>query len=185
MLGQLLRKKLEPHIEDYVEQGRATATPLSTQPNNPTRNNPTINPNLAPPASGDGAGLGLTELEELWDWAGLAANEEARKRLGLGDFTLEEREAGIENVVTGLKRKLGEDTSSGETSSGEDEEMDEGEPKEENEVVGAKNKEVSEVERQPPEVKGPQLPLDDILRFMSTGAEPKEPSSQAPLPVRR
>ncbi|KAI9797094.1 MAG: mediator of RNA polymerase II transcription subunit 8 [Candelina submexicana] len=195
LLGQLLRKKLEPHIEDYVELGRSTATPLSntitttttttTTTNNNNNNNPTISPTFAAP-SGDGSAgaLGLTDLEELWDWARLAANEEARKRMGLGAFTLEEREGGVENVVTGLRRKLEEDTSSGETSSGEDEEMEDG-VKVETVNASAAKKEVPEVTRKSPEFKGPPLPLEDILRFMCTGAEPREPSGQAPVVGRR
>ncbi|KAI9702374.1 MAG: mediator of RNA polymerase II transcription subunit 8 [Candelina mexicana] len=182
LLGQLLRKKLEPHIEDYVELGRSTASPLSTTA---TSNNSAISPTFAAP-SGDGSGgaLGLADLEELWDWARLAANEEARKRMGLGAFTLEEREGGVENVVTGLRRKLEEDTSSGETSSGEDEEMEDGGKVETVDAPAAKRK-VPEVARKSPEFRGPPLPLEDIMRFMSTGAEPREPSSQACVAGRR
>ncbi|KAI9713745.1 MAG: hypothetical protein M1812_006583 [Candelaria pacifica] len=194
LLGQLLRKKLEPHIEDYVELGRSIATRLSNIQSDPTtvQNNPTISPTFAGGDGGGGGidtsggreGLGLADLEELWDWARLAANEEARKRMGLGAFTLEEREAGVENVRTGLRRKLEEDMSSAETSSGEDEEMVEGETTKEKEAANAK-KEMLEVKSKSLEVKGPPLPLEDIMRFMSTGAEPKEPSSQASVAGRR
>lgn len=58
---------------------------------------------------------------ELWNWAGRAANELARKHEWGGDFTLAEREAGVENVVTGLKRKLiDSDSEDGSLESDED-----------------------------------------------------------------
>lgn len=59
---------------------------------------------------------------ELWNWAGRAANELARQHEWGGDFTLAEREAGVENVVTGLRRKLVEtDSEDGGSSEGDDE----------------------------------------------------------------
>lgn len=59
---------------------------------------------------------------ELWNWAGRAANELARQHEWGGDFTLAEREAGVENVVTGLRRKLVESDS--EEGSSESDEND-------------------------------------------------------------
>lgn len=98
LLGQLLRKKLEPEVEDWVAEGRQVA---------------------------EEAGMGDEETRsgmlELWSWAGMAANELARGHEWGGDFTMEEREGGVENVVTGLKRRRrGEDEE-------EDEEEEEGE----------------------------------------------------------
>lgn len=60
---------------------------------------------------------------ELWNWAGRAANELARQHEWGGAFTLAEREAGVENVVTGLRRKLIE-TDSEDGGSSENDEND-------------------------------------------------------------
>lgn len=73
------------------------------------------------PARAGGDGRKRFEAQmELWNWAGRAANELARQHEWGGDFTLAEREAGVENVVTGLIRKLIE-TDSEDGSSESDE----------------------------------------------------------------
>lgn len=150
LLGQLLRKKLEPNVEDWVDQGRKAASELH------------------------GGQKGLTEegMVELWDWAGRAANEEARRREWGDDFTLEEREMGVENVVTGLRRKLDQD----------DEESDEEEGGGENGTSDKmdidRNSDPAKSELEPFQTNRPPLPMDDILRFMSTGAEPKNLGDQ-------
>lgn len=161
LLGQLLRKKLEPNVEDWVEGGREAATGAME--------------------TGDG-GLKEHELLDLWEWAGMAANEQARKYTWGDDFTLEEREMGIESVDTGLRRKFEEN---GEESSGDDDEEameDAASQGDEMEVVGVRRKSgaagvefelTKEAEHKPPAAMSSALPLDDILRFMMTGAEPK------------
>ncbi|KAI9879268.1 MAG: mediator of RNA polymerase II transcription subunit 8 [Pleopsidium flavum] len=161
LLGQLLRKKLEPNVEDWVEGGRETATEAME--------------------TGDGD-LKEHELLGLWDWAGMAANEQARKHTWGDDFTLEEREMGIENVDTGLRRNFEQ---SGEESSGDDvdeEVIEDLAPRsDEMEVVGVRRKSgaagvefelTKEGEHKSPEAVSSALPLDDIFRFMMTGAEP-------------
>lgn len=89
------------------------------------------------------------ELAELWEWAPVEANAEARKRDWGGDFTLEEmeQEGGVKNVVTGLRRAL----DVGE----EDEEEEEEEEEKENEQNRGQGV--------------PAMPLADVLRFMTTG----------------
>lgn len=103
LLGQLLRKKLEPEVEDWVARGRRAA---------------------------EEAGMGDTDrrekTEELWNWAGLAANELARGHEWGGEFTRDEREGGVENVVTGLrKRRMGGDEEEGEEGDEEEDEEEE------------------------------------------------------------
>ena len=124
LLHQLLRKKLDPSAEDWVEEGRVIGAELETQ----------------------GA---KANLMDLWEWAGMAANEQARKHEWGGEYTLEEVEGGVENVVTGLKRGMGEESES------EDEEEEVGERVDEDGYV----------------VKAWQV--DDMLRFMAKGEEPK------------
>ncbi|KAI9882902.1 MAG: hypothetical protein M1823_005341 [Watsoniomyces obsoletus] len=169
LLGQLLRKKLEPNVETWVEQGRNIAR-------NTTSNGIVTGPEDGQErhghaSSGEG---GIEALRELWNWTGAAANEEARKREWGDDFTLEERESGTQNVVTGLKRKLDDDDDDvsdeeekGEGTVGGIDVMDvDGRVKK---TVAAAGKE----ERLSEEVPIPPLPMNEILRFMSTGVAPR------------
>lgn len=89
---------------------------------------------------------------ELWTWAGMAANELARGHEWGGDFTQEEFEGGLENVVTGLRRQL----------NWEDDDDDE----DEDEIEGEGKKEAPEEARD-------AMPLEQILKFMMKGSEPR------------
>ncbi|KAJ5824156.1 hypothetical protein N7447_006496 [Penicillium robsamsonii] len=160
-LEQLLRTKLDPRVEDWVARGRAAGTEPAAGPSS----NFSSDPNAAHKL------LSEAELAELWEWAPLEANQEARRRNWGGNFTLEEREAGIENVVTGLRRKLEDDDESEEESDGEEGDGDQ------MDVVGVQRKPGSaELEfkiapHQPHPVQ-PFVPLDLILRYMTTGRMP-------------
>lgn len=121
-----------------------------------------------------------SELDELWTWAPVEANREARRRNWGGNYTLEEVEGGLENVVTGLRRVLEVDyVDEGEEGEEEEEEGEEegGEggvgvgsmqalPHRGIGVAGigasdtAPGKEVNQM---------PGLGLDEALRFMTTG----------------
>ncbi|KAL1966414.1 hypothetical protein VTN77DRAFT_4556 [Rasamsonia byssochlamydoides] len=151
ILEQLLRTKLDPRVEDWVARGRTAGAA----------------------ALGDKDGLSEEELNELWEWAPIEANIEARRRNWGGNFTLEEKEMGIQNVVTGLRRQL------------EDEEFEEEEEEEEEdemEIVGEQRKLVepdvpTEKGQVPAKPAVPALPLDQIFRYMMTGNQPKTGSS--------
>ncbi|RAH51392.1 RNA polymerase II mediator complex subunit MED8 [Aspergillus brunneoviolaceus CBS 621.78] len=169
-LEQLLRTKLDPRVEDWVARGRKAAG-----------------------AAGNGNGLDdLGALAELWDWAPVEANQEARRRNWGGNFTLEEREQGVGNVVTGLRRVLEDDDDDSESEEGESgEEEGEGEP-DEMEIVGVRRKSgvgqglefdiapVSATAASGPghagqqKVVAPVVPLDEILRFMTVGIMPSQ-----------
>ncbi|KAE8152623.1 mediator of RNA polymerase II transcription subunit 8 [Aspergillus avenaceus] len=148
-LEQLLRTKLDPRVDDWVARGRkAGASALE-----------------------DKGTLSEADLAELWDWAPVEANEEARQRNWGGNFTLEEREAGVQNVVTGLRRVLeDEGDESSEEEEGEEDEM---------EVVGVRRQSTgagfefdiapASAHQKPVE---PVVPLDGILRYMTTGVSP-------------
>jgi mediator of RNA polymerase II transcription subunit 8, fungi type len=139
-LQELLRTKLDPRVEDWVAQGRTAGAS----------------------AFGDKNGLSERELAELWEWAPIGANVEARRRNWGGNFTLEEKEIGIQNVVTGLRRQLEDEESE------VDEDGEEAVDEDEMEVVGAHRR-----------VGGPSgpastaIPLEEIFRYMMTGAKPK------------
>jgi mediator of RNA polymerase II transcription subunit 8 len=102
VLGQLLRKKLEPDVADLVEEGREAAA-------------------LATPE-------GIAALQDVWnelrEWTVDRIATYVREEAG-DVYTKEERDLGVENVRTGLKRDL-------EESDEEDEDGDEDEDEDEN-----------------------------------------------------
>ena len=82
LLNQLLRKKLEPGVEEWVEQGSQTGEDVA----------------------GDGK---AEEWKELWEWAGMAGNEQARAHEWGGDGSEEDSEeeeekVDEENKMTGI-----------------------------------------------------------------------------------
>ena len=161
LLGQLLRKKLEPDVEDWVAEGLRTA------------NN----------ALGTGSSTGLKEqdMQDLWGWAGMAANEQARKHIWGGNYTIEEKEMGIENVVTGLRRKLKanpEDSSDDDENEESDEAMKDDSDDEGLDIVGVHRTDTGdgvEIDLRQHKIyeTSTALPMNDIFRFMMTGKEPQ------------
>lgn len=101
MLTQLLRKKLEPDVEELVAEGRETAR-------------------LATPE-------GIATLQGIWDelraWTQSRIAEYVRDEAG-DAYTKEERAMGTENVRTGLRRDIEEDDDDDEED--EDDEENEG-----------------------------------------------------------
>ncbi|OAT06194.1 RNA polymerase II mediator complex component Med8 [Blastomyces gilchristii SLH14081] len=165
MLSQLLRTKLEPRVEDWVSQGLSMGNADATRRR---------------------TGLTAEQLAELWQWAPVEANMEARKRNWGGDYTREEKEMGVKNVVTGLKRRLNEEDSGSESGSGDEDEGGKGEEGGGDgsgmQVVGVHRRagaggvqfDISSGGGQvPPVPMSPALPLQDVFRFMMTGASPK------------
>jgi mediator of RNA polymerase II transcription subunit 8, fungi type len=155
VLEQLLRTKLDPRVEDWVTRGRIAGTKSLDA----------------------GSGLSEADLAELWAWAPIEANQEARNRNWGGNYTLEEKESGIQNVVTGLRRQLPDDDEDEESD-----EEDEDEDEEKMDIVGVHTKPgVGGVEFDlarardhiPSASASPALPLDDVFRYMMTGMKPK------------
>lgn len=135
LLGQLLRKKLEPPVEAWVADGRAIQ-------------------NEAEQMGGD--------EEELWDWARAWLGPRLQRyamRESEDNYTAEERARGIENVNTGLRRKLDDN----HHDSDEEDEEDDDEDEEMEDVamdvkgVGARD------------AAGKVRSEDDILRFAMSG----------------
>ena len=160
LLSQLLRKKLEPNVEDWAAEGRKIAIEASAQSSN--------------------GGLGPSELQDLWSWAGLAANEQARKHTWGGNYTLKEKEMGVENVVTGLRRKLKEDPDES-SDEDEDEDEEEGGDGDEMEIVAVRRKSTGDgvefdtarnSQHPAPEPASTALPINDTFRFLMTGVAP-------------
>ncbi|KAJ4163771.1 hypothetical protein LMH87_005479 [Akanthomyces muscarius] len=102
VLTQLLRKKLEPDVEELVEQGRETARRATPE--------------------------GLAALQAIWDelraWTQTRIADYVRDEAG-DAYTKEERAQGTETVRTGLRRDI-EDEDEDEDEEDEDEDEDGG-----------------------------------------------------------
>jgi mediator of RNA polymerase II transcription subunit 8 len=143
LLVQLLRKKLEPHVETWVDEGRSIHAAVNT---------------------------GKEEEPLAWakEWIGARIATYAEEEAG-DNYTVAEREMGIENVRTGLRRKLEED-SSDEEDEDEDEDMEDAGMV----VTSAGRTSLGQVEFGMGEVKkdpnGKSRSVEDILRFATSGA---------------
>ncbi|OAL31600.1 hypothetical protein AYO20_08143 [Fonsecaea nubica] len=158
ILETLLRTKLEPNVEEWVEEGEN----INAQQHKATFR-----------------GLSDNDRNGLWQWAPGAANAAARKQKWGADFTLDEKQKGVEKVSTGLRRELVEPA---------DDEGDDGpEEEEEYEVSDEEGEDEDadkmDVEQQAPKVEAntastetrsalptaSQLSLEALHKFMTTG----------------
>lgn len=152
LLEHLLRTKLEPKVEEWVESGHEIARKSS---------------------QGRHRRLSDSDRDELWQWAPVAANDEIRKQNWGGDYTMAEKQSGIDNVKTGLTRVLQEPPEPDEHDDGEGVEESAEEDEEEEDIVEIRRKpnapglefDVSTRKRSTP-----QMPIENILRFMVTGS---------------
>ncbi|TKX21080.1 mediator of RNA polymerase II transcription subunit 8 [Elsinoe australis] len=168
-LVMLMRKKLQPPVEDWIEQGAKRGAQIAGA-QGPKQVNGTSN--------GIPKSLDQSELDDLWTWAGPEGNRIARE---IGDeafadvFTLAEQEDGIENVVTGLRRKFWE-------SDDEDEEEEDAEDQPKSMDVDAPDTRpdiAKRMDRSRVDESRPMLPLETILKFTNTGTMP--PGSSIPI----
>jgi mediator of RNA polymerase II transcription subunit 8, fungi type len=151
VLEHLLRTRLEPEVAEWVEKGQE----ISSQH-----------------AQARYTGLSEYDRDGLWQWAPIAANDEIRKQNWGGDYTMAEKQSGIESVETGLKRELQEPLDPDEQDEGEGGEESEEEDEDEADVVEIRRKQnapglefdVTTAKRSPP-----QMPMENIFRFMLTG----------------
>lgn len=149
LLTQLLRKKLEPRVEKWIEEHTNTASTNGSK------------------------GLKDAEMRDLWKWAGPTSQGIVGPMLeedgAFGDdFTIAEREGGLDNVVTGLKRKL-----DGESDDEDDEDDEENEKMEDSMPAAGGATEEGIDPSLPP------IPLESLLRFTATGALPPELNMQS------
>ena len=147
-LNQILSKKLQPPAEAWVEELTTKAEKTK--------------------GAKEGGSVGNDEMNSLWSWANSASQSIVGPMLENQDFdtdfTLAEMEDGVENVKTGLRRKMWDDESGDEDDEAADE-MDE------DKVSESK---VEAEERIDPTL--PPLPLEAVMRFMTTGAMPSRPN---------
>ena len=85
ILQQLLRTKLEPEVDDWVERGQEITQKSPTESSYRLSNN---------------------DLDELWEWAPQDATKEGMKQKWGADYTLAEIQMGVDKVKTGLEREL-------------------------------------------------------------------------------
>ncbi|KAF3480898.1 mediator of RNA polymerase II transcription subunit 8 [Arthroderma uncinatum] len=122
ILNQLMRTKLEPRVEYWLAYGRTVGREAFEQSYGDSQTS-TVAGNASTSIIEDNAHrLSGEDLQALWEWAPIEANMEARRRNWGGDYTIEEKEGGISNVVTGLTRKLNENVEGQAGRDSEDEE---------------------------------------------------------------
>lgn len=145
LLTHLLRKKLEPGVERWVDEGRAMAGQIETD---------------------DG-------LEEKWRAARDLIGERVARAVVThrrDAYTAEEREIGIENVNTGLQKPMKFGGGDGDSESDADEDEDE----EMKDLEVAKDGTGPTLEPGVKNVQGNVRSLDEIVRFMMTGLAPED-----------
>ncbi|KAL5611629.1 hypothetical protein BROUX41_000788 [Berkeleyomyces rouxiae] len=151
VLMQLIRKKLEPDVEELVDQGRVRgATVASSRPANETTA-PPFNPSAGIAAAARTESISaeqLSELRNMWteirNWLTQRVVKYATEE-ALELFTAAEQEAGEETVRTGLQHSLDWDS---------DEEEDE-------------NEEASQNTKR----RKPEVPFVDPERILSLGVK--------------
>ena len=159
ILQQLLRTKLEPEVDEWVERGQDNAHISLTS---------------------DGRSLSDKDLNELWESAPGESSRAGIKQKWGADYTLAEMQLGIENIQTGLKRELKVPEDDNDEAMDDDE--DEDEDADEDEDKGDDDKmDVIEVRPKPGgsdlqyevsdrSLSAPPMPLENVFRFMMTGS---------------
>ena len=166
VIGQLLRKRLEPEVEDWIDDAHddavASLSGLKLKQARPSVSDAEER-EKAKPEDVEKARKKAAELEKLWEWAGSAAGEALTKVPWGMDYTVEEldREGGVGAVKTGLKRKL-------VSKAEEDEDEDDEDSDIEDEAYNMDEDETKKDE----ESAGPPLSLEQMMQFMLMGTEP-------------
>lgn len=162
LLQQLLRKKAEPWVEDWVDENTNPAKVRKLDPYHDT-------------------GLNEQEQQELWAFAGPTETGIIRDLLVSGamqyEYTLAEKEQGVQNVKIGLKRSLQkkpkrvDDEENSEDDEDEDGDEDEDETMEDV-VPAAKPVDDPIGELEGVDTSQYALPLESVMRYMHSGLIP-------------
>lgn len=151
VIQMLLRTKMEPDVEEWLEQGQSLGKDMSSTSQM----------------------LRDQDRQELWQWAPGAANAEARRQKWGADYTLAEVQNGIVNVVTGLRRELAEPPPDDDMDEDEDDFGEDDNDEEEDTSMkvdskpGAAGSSLSTTATL--ESTGPEMPMESVHRFMTTG----------------
>lgn len=164
LLQQLLRKKLHPAAEDWIDEH--------------------TNPAKVAKWDDGGSGLTLAQQRDLWRSAGPTSDGIIRPMTKNGalqyDYTLAEREAGVERVRTGLRRRLDPKMRRKVDDEDDDEEMESEEEDEDDEDRVMED--VMPAAKMPGdavgEVRGLELgrnalPVEAVMRFVCMGVVPQ------------
>ncbi|EME48421.1 hypothetical protein DOTSEDRAFT_18955 [Dothistroma septosporum NZE10] len=150
VLQGLLRKKLDPRAEEWIDEALKEEKVSAIQ-------------------NGDKGGaqiLSMKQMQDLWESAGPTFQEILQPLMEDGiledEYTIQEREDGIQNVVTGIRRKLYGPLDDDDEDEDEDMEIDE---PEEQVIVNQPGFEAGV----------PYVRLDDLLKFAVTGSQPAPP----------
>lgn len=154
VIQMLLRTKMEPDVEEWVEQGAGYGKKMN---------------------SGVGQVLRERDRREFWGWAPRKANEMARRQKWGADYTADEVTRGVENVVTGLRRELVVPVEQDEDED-EDDEDEYGEEDEDEDGEGVERMDVDDTQDTGQGEEGvagaiqlKQMPIESVHRFMVTG----------------
>ncbi|GAB7355801.1 hypothetical protein MBLNU459_g6478t1 [Dothideomycetes sp. NU459] len=179
LLGQLLRKKLQPGVEDWIEQGGVHAGFLASsaqQQQQQQQQQQSNGTGIGSVGAAPQTALSGDEWEDLWNWAGPEGNKIARE---MGEdafndvFTLAEQEDGIDAVVTGLRRKMWESEDEDDDDNDDETKLDK-EDKMDVDIEAERVPEaVRKMQRADVDETRPMLSLELLLRFASTGVEPQ------------
>jgi mediator of RNA polymerase II transcription subunit 8 len=158
VLQQLLRKKAEPTVEDWVEDN--------------------LNPNrVVKWDNGRDTGLKEDEQMELWAFAKPTSAQTAGHMYSSGafdyEYTLAEKETGVDSVVTGLKRKLNKNMENDEDDDMDDEDEEMGDTTVEDVMPGVKPASDPFGDMKGIDQSKPALAVEVWLKFMSVMAMPK------------
>jgi mediator of RNA polymerase II transcription subunit 8 len=175
LLGALLRKKLEPDVESWVEEGRNLAAGQTGAAAG------TVSPVVANNGNGNENGSAKEErddmgdVEDTWNFArdsiGRMVGATAF-RIMRDEFTREERAQGLSSVRTGLRKGTSgeKDGEWDESAMGEEESEEESDSDEDMEgATGAKKGGAAGKTK----VQGAKS-LDEIVRFMTIGRRPED-----------
>lgn len=170
-LGGLFRTKLEPNVEDWEHQHLNMAQERENKQDREKK---------------DGSLSTLSERDrlDLWDWAPPAAQREAMSHVWFqADYTKAEKDAGVENVVHGLKRPLvlpelpdaDEDEDEDQDEEDDFEDVDGNQPERMDLDIAKPSPQPSDTAtamQEPTHPLRPPMPMDKILRFMAKGEMP-------------
>lgn len=152
ILQGILRKKLDPRAEAWIDES------LKDEKGQTLQNGD----------KGSAQTLSPEDMQDLWESTGPAFREILQPLLDDAiledEYTIQEREDGIENVVTGIKRKLGGLLEDDDDDEDEDEEMED----------QAAEEQVT-LDMPGFEPGAPYVRLDDLLRFAVSGSQPAPP----------
>lgn len=144
IVTEVVRKKLEPSVEDWVDRGMDTGTKIDER----------------------------QDLDHLWSLVHSKSVASVTQIPWASDFTVDEArsEGGIDAVHTGLRRKLNKGGEEADDESDDDEADIDDEAKDESHKMDIDTTATNNNNQ--PVSSGPVLPMDQVLKFLNSGIRP-------------